>query len=267
MNKINSLALLVGTGQCNAHCNHCAGIIHRKYAPKKDGIINSDLIYKTIKYCYGRGARALSLSSSGEPTLSPVSVTKVLKLVYGCRKEGIEFSPINLYSNGIKIGEDKTFCDKYLYSWKDKGLTRIYITVHDIDENKNAKIYGVKSYPSLEVVSSRIHNANLLMRANLVLTKNNIGTLEKFITTIKSLKNIGMDLISAWPIRNIDDKVDLEKSPLKQELDKIQDWIQENPGFRKDVRLLREDNHLLYQTGQKLTLFPDGTLSNTWCNF
>lgn len=265
MNKINSLALLVGTGQCNAHCNHCAGIIHRKYAPKKDGIIDSDLIYKTIKECYSYGARALSLSSSGEPTLSPVSVTKVFKLIHECRKEGIEFFPINLYSNGIRIGEDKDFCDKYLYSWKDKGLTRIYITVHDIDKDKNAKIYRIRSYPSLEMITSRIHNANLLTRANLVLTKNTISTLEKFITTIKYLKDIGIDLISAWPIRGIDDEVDFKASPLKQELDKMQDWIQENPRLGKDVRLLREEYHFLYQTGQKLTLFPDGTLSNMWC--
>ncbi|MEK6809761.1 MAG: radical SAM protein, partial [Nanoarchaeota archaeon] len=102
--KPNSLSLFVGTGRCNANCSHCAGMPLRRYAPKKDGTIDENLVYKTIKTCYEQGARHLSISSSGEPTLSPLSVTKALELIYRCRKEDIEFSPLNLYSNGIRIG-------------------------------------------------------------------------------------------------------------------------------------------------------------------
>ena len=49
MSQLNSLSLFVGTGNCNAKCNHCAGIPLRKYSPKKDGTINEDLINKTNK--------------------------------------------------------------------------------------------------------------------------------------------------------------------------------------------------------------------------
>lgn len=267
MKSINSLSIFVGTGQCNANCAHCAGKIHRKYAPTEDDIINKNLIYKTIKKCHEQGARYLSISSSGEPTLSPLSITKTLKLVHESRKKGIEYSPINLYSNGIRIGKDKDFCDAYLPLWKNYGLTTIYITIHDIDENKNAKIYGVENYPSLEIILSRIHGANLLMRANLVLSKRTIDTFKKFVSTINYLNKIGADFISAWPIRGIDDKLDLDLSPLEKELDKMEDWVKRNQDHKCQVRLLREKSRILYQTSQKLTLFPDGTLSNTWCNF
>ena len=114
----------------------------RRYAPKEDGLIDEDLIYTTIKTCYEQGARYLSISSSGEPTLSPLSVTKTLRLIDGCRDEGIEYSPINLYSNGIRIGGDKDFGDTDLSLWRSLGLTTIYVTVHDIDEKKMLKSMG-----------------------------------------------------------------------------------------------------------------------------
>lgn len=263
MHEVNSLSIFVGSPECNAHCAHCAGITHRKYAPKEDGIISEDLISKTIKDCYEKGARYLSISSSGEPTLSPVSVTKVLELVYGYKKEGIEYSPVNLYSNGIRIGKDKEFCDAYLGLWRNYGLTAIYVTVHDIDEKKNAKIYGIENYPDLRLILSRIHNADLLMRANLVLSKRAICTLEKFVSTVDYLKEIGVDFISAWPIRGKDDKLDQNLSPLEEELNKMEIYAENN----KNIRLLQENSRIAYKTGKKLTLFPDGTLSSTWCNY
>ncbi len=262
---LNSLSLFVGTSECNAKCKHCAGIPLRKYAPKLDGLVNEDLIYETIKNCYEKGARYLSISSSGEPTLSPLSVTRTLELISGCRNEGIQFSPINLYSNGIIIGEEESFCNTYLSLWRNLGLTTVYVTVHDVNEKENAKVYGVKNYPPLEVVVSRIHGADLSMRANLVLSKKTIGTYKKFVSTVEALKRKGVDFISAWPIRDKEDKVDIKLSPLEEELDRMEKWLEEQDPKHK-IRLLREKSKIVYQTGQKLTLFPDGTLSNTWCN-
>jgi MoaA/NifB/PqqE/SkfB family radical SAM enzyme len=264
MKKLNSLALFVGTAECNGRCKHCAGVPLRQYAPKEDGVINEALIYRTVRKCYDKGARYLSISSSGEPTLSPLAVTKVFELLRGMENEGVKFSSIHLYSNGIRIGEDEAFCKEYLPLWKDYGLDTLYVTVHSIDEKKNAKVYGIEKYPSLELVVSRIHDAGLYMRANLVLSKNTIGTSEEFISTIKYLSNLGVDKVSAWPIRNMDDKVDTGLSPPTEELDKIEEWIKNHTEY--SARLLRENSRIVYQTGQKLTLFPNGKLSNTWCN-
>ncbi|MFA5258830.1 MAG: radical SAM protein [Candidatus Pacearchaeota archaeon] len=265
MGKLRSLSLFVGTGECNGRCKHCAGVPLRKYAPKADGVINRDLIYKTVKECYSNGARSISISSSGEPTLSPLAVTKTLKLIDDFNVDGIRFSPINLYSNGIRIGEDSEFSKNYLGLWKQLGLTNVYITVHNTDEKRNARAYGIDSYPSLRLILSRIHNADLLMRANLVLSNKTISGFEEFVSTSDYLRKIGVDSISAWPIRTLDDKIDSEKSPSEEELDKIEEWIQKSGNT--NIRLLREKSKVAYQTGQKLTLFPDGTLSNTWCNF
>lgn len=260
--EIDSLSIFVGTGECNANCAHCAGKVHRKYAPKKDGILDKNLIYKTLENCYSKGARSLTISSSGEPTLSPLAVTKLLILVNNCERERIKYNPISIYTNGIRIGEDEDFCNQYLPLWKKQGLTRVYVTVHDVNEKRNAEIYRIKNYPSLKTIISRIHDAGLLVRGNLVLSKKTICTLEQFVSAICDLKNLGVDLISAWPIRDKDDKLDLQLAPFKEELDKMEEKVKGYEG----VRLLREKNRVLYETSKKLTLFLDGALSNTWCN-
>ncbi len=264
VNKLQSFSLFVGMGKCNARCTHCAGVIHRKYAPKKDGVVDEELFSKTIEYCYSQGAKSLSISSSGEPTLSPLAVTRTFEILEGYRKKGISFSPINLYSNGIRIGEDEEFCDTYLRLWQRHGLTFVYVTVHDTDEVKNAKTYGIETYPPLERVISKIHDAGLRMRANLVLSKSNINTCEKFVSLVKGLKCIGVDYISAWPIRDVDDRVDSNLSPLEEELNKMGKWVENNSD--DNIRLLGKEYRVIYDIKKKLTLFPDGTLSNTWCN-
>ncbi len=261
---LSSISLFIGTGACNAHCHGCAGAPLRKYAPKKDGIINEQLIMTTIKTCHEQGARYLSISSSGEPTLSPIAITKTLRLIDDFKKEEIQFSPINLYSNGIRIGEDESFCKTYLPLWKNFGLTTVYITVHHPDEEKNAAAYGIEKYPSLDCIISRIHNAELLMRANLVLSRETVYTAYDFSNVVTTLIHKGVDAISAWPKRTLDDKIDTACAPPESEMDAMASWIRKNN--LKMVRLLREKDKIVYHTGQKLTLFPDGTLSHTWCS-
>jgi wyosine [tRNA(Phe)-imidazoG37] synthetase (radical SAM superfamily) len=263
---LKSLSLFVGTGECNARCAHCAGVPLRQYAPKEDGIVDEKLIEKTVKECYQKGARYLSISSSGEPTLSPISVTKVLQQINNLKStDNIQFNPINLYSNGIRIGEDEKFAKEYLNKWQNLDLTTLYITVHSIYEKENAEIYGVQSYPSLKTIVKRIHDTNLQVRANLVLSKKTISSISTYgqfrVATIY-LQNIGVDKISAWPMRDLNDKPDKNLSPLETELNEMEEYIKDNP----KIVLLREKSKIAYQTGQKLTLFPDGTLSNTWCN-
>ncbi|VVB79599.1 Coenzyme PQQ synthesis protein E [uncultured archaeon] len=262
--KLTSLSILVGTGNCNANCGFCAGKPLRKYAPKADGQFDEALVRKTLADCFKRGASYLSLSSCGEPTLSPLSVTKVLGLVQECANEGMSYSPVNLYSNGIRIGEDKKFSEKYLPLWKNLGLTTMYITVHDIDEENNARVYGVKSYPSLEDVFSRVRDAELSIRTNLVLSRGAVDSYERFIEAIDYLQKIGADNISAWPLRDETDGIDLARSPDKSELVRIHDFVERDTSGR--LRMIFEEKPTHYHSEKKLTLFPDGSLASSWCN-
>lgn len=258
MRALESLSLLVGTAQCNAHCDHCAGIPIRRDAPKEDEIDDAK-IYATLRECYAKGARALSLSSSGEPTLSPNSVTRTLELVERCAGEGMIYRPVNIYSNGIRIGEDEGFANKNLPFWRKLGLTNVYITVHDLDERENARVYRIERYPPLKLILERIHRAGLRMRANLILNKETIGTFEKYALTVQGLENLGVDAISAWPIRDLRNNVDWTKAPEIEELTKMREWA----AGRANAKVVGLDR---IREERKLLLSQDGRLSGEWCN-
>lgn len=262
---VRSLGVFIGTGACDAHCSHCAGIPHRTFAPRQDSVIDEGLVRKTLLDCYTRGARSLSLTSSGEPTLSPRSVTRMLSIVDGMKAKGVAYSLIHLYTNGIRIGTDGAFCEKYLPSWRALGLDTLYITVHDIDERKNALVYGVASYPPLTTVFSRAHDAGLAVRANMMLSKNTVHTLDDFVSSVEHLLRIGADRIAAWPIRGLNDRPDAALGPSTEEFERIGAWVREH-GREYNVSLSGEESRLRYASRQKLTLFPDGTLSSEWCD-
>jgi wyosine [tRNA(Phe)-imidazoG37] synthetase (radical SAM superfamily) len=258
----SGLGLFIGAGKCNANCKHCAGLIHRSSSPKKDGIIDYDLIKNTIIKCHQQGARSLSISCSGEPTLSPISISITLELIKNLADNGYKYDKIHLYSNGIRIGNDIEFVKEYLPAWKILGLDSIYLTVHSSNEKENAKIYGVKEYPSLLEIVKRIHSFNLKVRANLVLGIGVIETFEQFKSTVDDLIRYNVDGISSWQLRDVNDEMDIINSISKKEFDEICDWVVQT----RNVTLYQEKEHSeMYSKNQKLTLFPDGKLSNKWC--
>lgn len=259
---MKSLGLLIGAGICNANCVHCAGKELRKYAPDEDGIFDDKSIIDTVKLCHSRGARSLSISSSGEPTLSPKTITKVLEKINELKQEGIEFQKIHIYSNGIRIGNDEQFCQEYLSCWKNLGVDYIYLTVHSFDLERNAQIYGIKKYPQFEIIIDRIHEAGLKVRANLILSNKTIRNFNEFVITIEELMNIGIDSAAAWNIRDINDEIDRENGLSDEEIEKMRNWVR---GIKNIKVMKEEESQLLYENNDKLTLFPDGSLSSRWC--
>lgn len=266
--SLKSLGIFVGTGQCNGNCSFCAGRMHRKYAPKEDkpDVETMVRVVKTLRDCYAQGARNLSLSGSGEPTLSPLSVTKVLQLACSLLiSDRIKYAPINLYSNGIRIGTDEDFCNEYLTYWHHLGLDTIYLTVHDAHAESNAKVYGIDSYPELQTIVDRIHEAGIKVRANLILGKQCINTAEQFKNIVSILRYKKFDSIAAWPIRNEQDEIDETLSPPKAEMDIMRKWATNDCVFPFCPVRFPSESREDYKSGDKLTLFPDGTLSSSWC--
>ena len=80
------------------------------------------------------------------------------------------------------------------------------------------------------------------------------------------MRLMGVDSVAAWCLRDANDNVDADLAPAKAELDLMERWAKEeqNSQYPYNVVVYREENRG-YQEGDKLTLFPDGTLSNSWC--
>jgi hypothetical protein len=83
------------------------------------------------------GGWSLSLTGSGEPTCSPDAVTNALKEYSEVAAKGAYFPNVNLFTNGILLGDDE-FCAKYLPVWKSLGLTAIAVSVHSVFESEQA---------------------------------------------------------------------------------------------------------------------------------
>lgn len=200
--KIYSVSVLVGSNDCNGNCKFCAAKDLRSQAQKNGDVPpNFDAALRlSSKY----GGWSLSITSSGEPTLSPDSVTNTLKVMYDLRKEGVSFPFVNLFTNGILIGDDD-FCAKYLPKWKELGLTAIAISVHSIFENEQAEAFGLKNYPSYIKIFDNIRKYGLVPRATLLLRRGGIDNAKKFHESVDFLyKAQRIKMITTWPLASPD---------------------------------------------------------------
>lgn len=247
---MRALGIFVGGPVCNAKCSMCAGVQHRKYAPI-DGAVDDKRMIEVLEFASRNGAKYVSISSSGEPTLFPDSVKRTLDLI-----SKYEFTQVNLYSNGIRIAKEPDFI-KTLLEWKLLGLTNVYVTVHSADHETNKKGFGVVDYPETIDIMNKIISVGLQSRFNVPLRKGFTDTVQK-LERIVSLADIcKVSSISAWPVRGNDDKIDELLSPSVDILDKMKNV--------KGVNLHWPIDQSQYDSAEKMTLFPDGSLRNNWC--
>jgi len=253
MGDVNSMGILVGSSACNAKCQLCAGIPHRKDAPRKDWVVEEPRVEEAIRECCERGARYISLSGSGEPTMSPGAVTKVLGII---KRVAPPLEKVCLYTNGIRFGADKGFEALWLPAWKGMGLTDIQLSVHDFDLAKNAKGFGISYYPDFDAIFGPLRKYGYRIRANIMLQKGYIDSAERFRTALRHFRG-RVDKIVAWPVRRVGREGISPKAPSAQMMGEIKEVAS---GF-EDVDVYWPEE----RSAGKLTLFPDGSLRDTWC--
>jgi MoaA/NifB/PqqE/SkfB family radical SAM enzyme len=274
--KIYSVSALVGNGECNANCNFCAGKYLRPQAGENK--LYDRNLETAIKLSARYGGWSLSLTSSGEATCDTDALTNALKIYDKCTKQGAYFPNVTLFTNGILFG-DKKFCDTYLDTWKNLGLNNVAISIHDVDETNQAKIYGVKNYPLLETITKNIEEHGLGVRGTLLLRKNGVDTPKKYEESIKKLIEKGINNITSWPIGNPDGSR-TEYTPSRFNLFKINMWLHMNAKmchghswgggvFDYKGNILRYTDYVTRHDPKKdfvrqLVVFQDGTVAYSW---
>ncbi|MGV8086764.1 MAG: radical SAM protein [Candidatus Woesearchaeota archaeon] len=274
--KIYSVSALVGNGKCNANCKFCAGKYLREDAKPNENY-NKNL-EAAIKLSARYGGWSLSLTSSGEPTCDPDSLTKALQIYDKCAKTGAYFPNVNLFTNGILFG-DKEFCKTYLPIWKELGLNNIAVSIHSVDENEQAKIYNIKDYPKLENIADNIREQGLGVRATVLLRKEGIENSKTYEHAINTLISKGIDNITSWPIGNPDGSR-TEYTPSRYNLFTIHRWLHKNAimchghewgGGVYDYKgnILRITDYVTKHDPKKdfvrqLVVFQDGLVAYSW---
>lgn len=267
--KIDGISILVGTAECNANCKWCAGKQHRKQAPKYDGMLDEKRLRDTLDYCADLGCRYITLTGSGEPTLSPISVSMALRVIKEYKQKDIVFDPVNLYTNGIRIGQDEQFCRKYLKMWYYFGLTSIYVSVYSADTTLNAEAFGVSEYPEFKTIFRRIKEYDFKLRVSVILKKGNTDTKEKFQALCDTFFALGVDNVSAWPLKNSDDSISSQAPDTEHLLDIQKFALQHSPiaigNVDRTIRVLLGDKKSKQMLGKKIALFQNGEISDIWC--
>lgn len=208
METIYSVSIMVGSAECNAKCNYCGGHSHRQDAlPSNEGTLRN--LRTALLLCHKsyNGGWSISLTGSGEPTLSPVAVTKTLEGIYDLRKEGISFPTINLFTNGISIVNDPVMRTDWLPKWQNLGLTHVAISVHSTNLHANRQAYMLENdypFPKLSEIIKVIRQAELTPRITLLLNKYGISSWRKLKDELVELKKLGVDLVTSWALVNQD---------------------------------------------------------------
>ncbi len=274
--KIYSVSALVGNGECNANCDFCAGGYLRNQA--KDNLIYDKNLEAAIKLSARYGGWSLSLTGSGEPTCDPESLTHALQIYQKCAREGAFFPNVNLFTNGILFA-DKNFCNKYLPEWRNLGLTNIAISIHDVDEKKQAEAYNLKSYPNLTEIVNNIEEKGVGVRATLLLRKSGVDNAVKYSEAIHKLVDKGIDNITSWPVGNPNGTRN-EYTPSRLGLFSIRRWLHHNAKlchghdwgggvYDYHGNILRITDYVTKHDPKKdfvrqLVVFQDGTVAYSW---
>ena len=275
--KIYSVSALIGSNACNANCSFCAAKELRK-----DAIDNGEVarnFKEACKLSARYGGWSLSLTSTGEPTMSPYSINNYLKEYSEIADQGAYFPNVNLFTNGIKFADDD-FCDMYLKYWKSLGLTNIAISFHDVSEEGQARAYGIDVYPSIKKIVNNIRKHGLGVRGTLLLHKDIIDNAKSYSRAVDTLINeYGIDNITSWKIGNPDGSNN-EHSPSLLGYLSIRWWLLRNTkschshswgGGIYDYKgnILRITDYVTKHDPRKdyvrqLVSFQDGTVCYSW---
>jgi len=272
--KIYSVSALIGNGRCNANCSFCSAKNLRKTATSEIPLTYKSAIKLSARY----GGWSLSLTSSGEPTCDPESVTEALKQYKKCAKQGAYFPNVNLFSNGILLG-DKEFCKKYLPVWKKLGLTAIAVSIHSVDVKKQRDVYNVNEYPDFKKIVKNVRKYGLQVRATLLLRKGEIDNPVKYKEALDYLISIGVVNITSWTIGN-QDATRNEYTPSRLNMMRIRMWLATNTKkchghvwgggvYDYNGTLVRLTDYVTRHDPKKdyvrqLVVFQDGTVAYSW---
>ncbi|MBT4165714.1 radical SAM protein [archaeon] len=274
--KIYSVSALIGDGNCNANCEFCAGKYLRPEA--KPNLLYEKNLESAIKLSARYGGWSLSLTSSGEPTCDPDSLTRALEIYQKCANQGAYFPNVNLFTNGILFG-DKEFTKTHLPQWKELGLTNIAISIHHPDEKEQAKTYNLKTYPNLEQIANNIEEQGVGVRGTLLLRKGGVDNAKTYQQAVHTLIEKGYDNLTSWPVGNPDSTRN-EFTPSRLGILKIKRWLQKNAKFCHghswgggvyDYKgnILRITDYVTKHNPKKdfvrqLVVFQDNTVAYSW---
>jgi uncharacterized Fe-S cluster-containing radical SAM superfamily enzyme len=278
IDRIYSVSAAIGGPKCNANCPGCAGRAIRSAAAAVEDYNKAPRnIVAASRLCVNYGGWSLALTSAGEPTLYPDAITDTLKTL---KENGVQWPFINLFTNGIRLANDGHIQDMLPY-WRELGLTSVALSVHNIDDEKNAAAYGLsldrfyKLRDALEVIK----RADLCPRIVLLLGKGNVDNAKEYKRALDYLHDIGVTIVTSWELRN-NDGTRCEQTPRRRDMFGIKLWllartqavmghiwggmVRSYKGMNVRLTDYVSEHHPWNDYIRQLVLLPGGRVSYSW---
>jgi GTP 3',8-cyclase len=211
------------SSKCNANCTHCWAKNFPKLENKLETKENADLIINKILNFKQNGfplPRIKFCGSTGEPLMNPI-IDYIIERFYGDRE-------IRLFTNGIKIGEEKNnqeYLDSLsklnsLYLSLDAGTTETLWKIKSGAKTRNVKIEDI-----LEGTKKIRESGNTDIYSSYVITEKNYGEISE---ATKKIKEYGLGYIR-FRIDLTDRNLSKDKSSeIIYELNKAKSYEDEN---------------------------------------
>ncbi len=281
--RIYSVSAVIGSGKCNGKCPACAGAYLRPQARAHK--YDAEKYWKNYKAAIRLSARyggwSLSLTSSGEPTCDPDDVTEALRAYQECARGGAYFPNVNLFTNGILLGDDD-FCARYLPIWKEAGLTNIAVSIYSEDHAKQSATYGLSTdeYPNYQKIFDNIRSYGIGVRCTVLLMRGLVEDAETYRRAVTTLiDTYDIDNITSWPIGNPNGSR-CAYTPSHLGLAGIRFWLWKNGVlchghswgggvYDYNGNILRYTDYVTKHNRRKnfvrqLVVFQDGTVAYSW---
>jgi len=198
--KIQTMSVVVGTSECNAHCPFCVS----RQTPKHDLPITPNWRNFKIacKLADKAGATTILFTGKGEPTLHPELITEYLIAI---KNSGCNFPFIELQTNGIQIGNGElTYSDAhFLDRWYKLGLTTIALSAVETGF-ANKKIYS-DNYPEVEQTAKIIIDNGFSVRLSIMMMKTYICKPIDVLRVVDFCKANKIKQLTLRPIARVQD--------------------------------------------------------------
>lgn len=211
MGRVFTFSIVVGTRACNANCPFCISKTtgFSQLPPCKN--FNVQRLKKAARLAQMRNATTVLFTGKGEPFLYPKEIISYLQEL-----RQYDFPIIEIQTNGLNIAdinnEEIQKSDLYndLILMRDYGLNTIAISVVDVDQKNNAKIYR-DPYPDLASTISCIHNLGFSVRICVMMQKGMVDSPKDIDRVIEFCQDNSVEQCTVRPIKkpeNIDENKD-----------------------------------------------------------
>lgn len=282
--RFKLFSVVVGTEACVASCPFCVSSEPCNTLNKIPPVLNVRNLRIGANLANRSGVDTVMLTSRGEPTLFPDTISNILSEL-----KPSAFPFVELQTNALPLASNWEKYASYLDEWYYLGLTTIAISVVSYDAETNRQIYTPHkdSYMDLPGLIKRLHTKGFSVRLTCICCKGIMDIPQEVVKFLQFAKDNQVEQVTLRPLneeyrrQSAHDWIEEHKLTLEQKLaitslletegtpvlvidrvGTVYDFYGQNVCFSVPLTINTRDTNP--DNGRQLIYFPDGHLRYEW---